>query len=310
VILVTGGTGFVGRALVKALAEGGHRVALLTRDPERLDLAGDAVVRRGDLLDPNSLVAALDGVNTVVNLAAALPDAGLAAPLIRRINVEGSANLARAAARCNVAQFVHGSSAGVYGDGLTLRLRDELSPVAPTTLYERTKLEAERAIVAELSQTPVAWSILRPSGLHGPGRLASAHFYHRICHRPLWIHGPATVVVHPTYVGDVVHAILKMLDRTDLRAEVLNIAGPRSLTYQELIKLLASRLGVRVHQFQFPVRLPRSVATLARLEGLAHAVVNRGLDTTKARRLIGFEPHPLEAGIDETIAWARREQLL
>jgi len=49
---------------------------------------------------------------------------------------------------------------------------------------------------------------------------------------------------------------------------------------------------------------------MAGLERLSRAVVNRGLDTTKARRLIGFAPCPLETGIDETIAWARREQLL
>jgi nucleoside-diphosphate-sugar epimerase len=140
--------------------------------------------------------------------------------------------------------------------------------------------------------------------------LASAQFYRRICRRPLWIHGPATVVVHPTYVGDVVAAILLTLGRTDLQAEVINIAGPRALTYQDLIKLLASRLGVRVYQFQLPVRFTRGVAMMAGLESLARPVVNRSLDITKARHLLGFEPHPLEVGIDETIAWARRERLL
>lgn len=321
-ILVTGGAGFVGRALITALVERGDQVALLARNPERIDLPGKIDIRRGDLLDPISLKAALDGVKTVVHLGAALPDAGLTPAMVRRTNVDGSANLARAAAQCGVAQFVHGSSAGVYGDGVTPDLRDESSPVAPKTLYEQTKLAAEQAIIAELSQTSVAWSILRPSGVHGPGRLASARFYRRICRRPCWIHGPATVMVHPTYVGDVISAILLMLGRTDLRAEVLNIAGPRALPYRELIETVASRLGVRVHQFQLPLRLTRGIATTVMagarrfyrgptgLERLASAVINRSLDITKAKRLLGYEPYPLEAGIDETIAWARRERLL
>ncbi|MEP7308828.1 MAG: NAD(P)-dependent oxidoreductase [Acidobacteriota bacterium] len=321
-ILVTGGTGFVGRALVPALLQRDHRIALLVRRPNGLTERGNTVVRQGDLLDPASLVAALEGVTTVVHLAAALPESGLPASEVRRVNVEGSENLARAAVRCKIVQFVHGSSAGVYGDGTTLGPHDESSPVAPTTVYEQTKLDAERAVVSELAHTPVVWSILRPSGLHGPGRLASARFLHRICHRPVWIHGPATTLLHPTYVGDFVAAILCTLGRIDLHTEIINIAGPRALTYRDLIELVASRLGVRVHQFQIPLRLPRSLGRLTRtrtrelqdqttgIERLTRSVVNRSVDITKARRLLGFEPYPLERGLDHTIAWARGERLL
>jgi nucleoside-diphosphate-sugar epimerase len=152
--------------------------------------------------------------------------------------------------------------------------------------------------------------------------LASARFYRRICRTPLWVHGPAEVMVHPTYVGDLVAAILLTLGRTDLNAEVMNIAGPRALTYRELIDFVATRLGVRVHQVQIPLRFTRGVAMMALagarrvyrgptgLERLTCAVINRSLDITKARRLLGFQPHSLEIGIDETIAWARRERLL
>ena len=78
-------------------------------------------------------------------------------------------------------------------------------------------------------------------------------------------------------------------------------------------------MGVRVAQFQVPGRLARSLARLAGppgfsrspgLERLTRAMVNRSLDTGKAERLLGFAPYPLDAGIDETIAWARRERLL
>jgi len=322
VILVTGGTGFVGRALVPALLEREHRIALLVRRPARLTEKGNILVRQGDLLDPSSLVAALEGVTTIVHLAAALPDSGLAASEVRRVNVEGSMNLARAAVGCKIVQFVHGSSAGVYGDGTTLGPRDESSPAAPRTVYEQTKLEAERAVVSELAHTSVAWSILRPSGMHGPERLASARFFHRICHQPVWIHGPAITLLHPTYVGDVVTAILRTLGRIDLHAEIINIGGPRALTYRELIELVASRLGVRVRQLQIPLRLPRSLGRLAptrtrtlhdrttAIERLTRSVVNRSVDISKARRLLGFEPYSLELGLDHTIEWARRERLL
>ena len=152
VILVTGGTGFIGQALVQALAERGQRMAVLTRDPARLALrTGQIVVRQGDVLDPPSLVAALEGVTTVVHLAAALPDSGVPASTAGGSTWQGREIWRVLPHVATSAQFVHGSSAGVYGDGLTSEPRGESSPVAPRTRYEESKLEAERAIAGELS---------------------------------------------------------------------------------------------------------------------------------------------------------------
>jgi nucleoside-diphosphate-sugar epimerase len=192
----------------------------------------------------------------------------------------------------------------VYGDGSGMEPQRESDPVAPRTWYEQSKLEAEAAIASELAESEVGWTVLRPAGVHGPGRLASARFYRRVRHRPLWVHGPATVLVHPTSVHDVVAAIDRTIGRTDLGGEILNIAGPRALTYPDLITLLGLRMGVRVFQVQVPGRLAPILARVTR------PVVNRSVDTSKAERLIGYRPGPLEAGIDETIAWARRERLL
>jgi nucleoside-diphosphate-sugar epimerase len=271
---------------------------------------------------PRSLSGALDGISTVIHLAAALPDAGLPDTIVRSLNVEGTRNLARAAAQHGIEQFVHCSSAGVYGDGREPGLRDESSPPEPGTLYERTKLESERVLEEELSQTPVAWITLRPAGVHGPGRAATALFYRRICHQRVWLHGPATVLVHPTYVDDVVAAIQLSVARRDLRGEVLNIAGARVFEYPLLIEYVARRLGVRVRQLQLRwpfIRMAASagVAALGQLGGsmpaldrLTRPIINRSVDTSKARRLLGFEPYPFEQGIDDTIAWARQEHRL
>jgi nucleoside-diphosphate-sugar epimerase len=242
---------------------------------------------------------------------------------MRRTNVDGTANLARAVAdHHQVVQFVHASSAGVYGDGITPGLRDESTAVAPATFYEWTKLHAERAAAECLSGSSVSLVILRPSGVHGPGRLTTARFYRQISRRPLWIHGPATVMVHPTFVRDVAVAVAQSVGRLELHGEVLNIAGPRAMSYPELIELLAKRLGVHVHQLRLPDQAIRATAynllRVSRHLGGAPAVisrltrtfVNRTVDINKAKRLLAFSPLPIEVGIDETIAWARRERLL
>lgn len=315
-VLVTGGTGFVGRALVPALAACGHRVAVLTR---RAAPAEQGIEwRAGDLRDPASLARALDGIETVVHLAAALPAAGVPPEAIRGVNVDGTRELARAAARAGVSRFIHGSSAGVYGDGMGSRPHEETEQAAPATPYERSKLEGEAAVIAELAGTDVSWVVLRPSGVQGPGRAATADFYRRIRRQPLWVHGPATVIVQPTDVGDLVQGILRALDRPAVAGDVINIGGAEALRYPDLIGRIARLLGVRVRQLQVPPGPARAAARIglraighsAALRRMAQPFVNRSVDITRARRLLGFEPSPLDESIERTIAWARRENRL
>lgn len=322
-VLITGGTGFIGRALIPELVQRGNRVGVLTRNPDRgAEHKRCVEIRHGDVCDPASLRSALEGVTAVIHLAAALPGTGLTPEAMRRTNVDGTTNLARAAAEKQVAQFVHCSSAAVYGDGIIPGLRDESTAVAPASLYAQTKLEGERAVVGQLSGSSVSWMILRPPAVDGPGRPSTVRFYRQICRRPLWIHGPATVMLQPTHVRDVVAAIALSIGRFDLGGEILNIAGPRTMSYPQLIELLASRLGVRAFQFRLPEQPTRAAACgvmrVSRFFGrrpslidrLTRTTLNRTVDIGKAERLLGFVPLPLEAGIDATIAWARRERLL
>jgi dihydroflavonol-4-reductase len=323
VILLTGGSGFVGQAVIPALLDRGYRLRLLSRRGPGGRTYPGVDIRSGDLLDPSSLDAVLEGVDTVVHLAAALPVSSMPDDVMYAVNVEGSRNLARAAVRSGVHRFVHGSSGGVYGDGAEASPRSESAPPMPGTPYERTKLEGEAAAVSELSTGGVPWIVLRPSGVHGPGRLATAEFYRQIACRRVWIHGPARVIVHPTYVADVVSAILLALERTGIRDEVFNIAGPEPIEYTQLIASVARQLGVRPVQLHVPGPPVRALARVAStalnlagrgsvpaIERLRRSTINRSLDTSKARRLLGFQPYPLLSGIEATIAWARAERRL
>ena len=227
-ILVTGGTGFIGQRLVSDLTETGTAIRVLTRTPAAAThLPGTAEIRSGNLLDPPSLRAALDGVTTVVHLGASVgvePTADMF-----RVNVEGTRNLARAARAQGVASFVHVSSAGIYGNGTTETPHTEAATPAPQSEYERSKFESERALVDLLDGSGIRWTILRPAGVHGPGRAATLAFYRMIQRRRLWIHGPARVIVHPTYVDDVVGAVRLVLDRSDCGGRIFNIAGERAI---------------------------------------------------------------------------------
>jgi nucleoside-diphosphate-sugar epimerase len=324
-ILVTGGTGFVGRHVVSALCSAGHSVRVLTRhaDHARTVLGDGVELAAGDVLDATTLDSAGEDVEIVVHLAASVPRPGPSPPAVHDTNVQGTGNLAAVALRSGVRLFIHGSSAGVYGDGLAAVPHREDSPLRARSEYERSKVEAERAVRSELEHTRVGLVVLRIAGVHGPGRPATLAFYREVLRRRIWLHAPATVIVHPTYVGDVVQAILSAADRNEAVGSTLNIAGERAVTYPELIDLTGRLLGTRVRQIRAPAVAGRVLAgaTTAsyRLLGrpvpdsiarLGTSVINRSLDTSLARSVLGFTPAPLEDTIRDTITWYRQQGML
>ncbi len=302
-ILVSGGTGFVGRHLVRHLVAHGHAVRVLSRSPRPPAAPPGAEWAAGDLRDPGSLAAPLHGVRAVVHLAAILPAGGRSDADLAALNAGGTEALARAARAAATARFLHVSSAGVYGDNPRPEPLLETDPPAPGNGYERSKLAAERALEGTLSSSDVRWTILRPAGLYGPDRPATA------------------ALVPPTHVDDLVRAIAAALEHDGLAGEVINVGGSRGLEYRELIGLIGSRVGHTPVQISVPAwcAFPaRGAAAAWRVAGtppaalarLAKARVNRTVSTEKARRLLAFQPMPLERGLDETAAELRGKGLL
>ena len=281
-ILLTGGTGFVGRHLSRQLVSDGLSVRVLSRAPGCVPLPESIQWCPGDLSDEASLRAALEGIDAVVHAGAALG----VAPDLERVNAGGTEALARAARAAGVRRFVHVSSAGVYGDGAPQTLHRESDVPAPATPYERSKLAAERALASALEGARTVWTILRPPGLYGADRPATAALFRDVARKRIWLHGPTRVVVHPTHVSDLVAAIRIVLARDDLQGEVFNIGGERALEHSELIALIGARVGRTPLQLRAP----------------ALRTVHRAVDISKARRVLGYAPMTLEAGLDQTAA--------
>jgi nucleoside-diphosphate-sugar epimerase len=284
-LLITGGTGFVGRHLVHALAGDGRPIRALVRgDSPRQALPSSVHIARGDLTDSPAVVRALDGVAAVIHLAASLPGTPDAAAAFRR-DVESTRLLARAARQAGVRTFVHVSSAGVYGAATTAAPMTEEAPLRAQSPYERSKLESETAVRDELSGGDTAWVILRPPGIYGPGRPQTLDFLRQVRRRPVWLHGRHRVIVHPVHVDDVVDAIRTVLARDDARGEVFNVGGERPIVYQELIALVGRLLPCRVYQVSLP----------------AAGVINRSVDSSKAAARLGFRPRLLTEGMAQSI---------
>ncbi len=315
-ILVTGGSGFVGRHLVAALVGRDEAVRVLSRSASSTPAVRGLTVTIGDLTDAASLERAADGVRVIIHLAARLAPPNVTDTTLHSVNVRMTAAVALAARNAGAERFIHVSSGGVYGDGRTASPHRESDAPHPGNPYERSKLAAEEALVSTLDASGVAWTILRPAGIYGAGRVATASFFDEVRRRALWLHGSPNVVVHPTHVSDVVQACVRVLEaqRAAIAGRILNVAGERALPFHEFVAMTSAMLGVRSRQFVIPGWIGRPLARGVGLGMLTAGVrvptgidragrgwVNRALDTTLVREMLGFTPIKLQDGLRQTL---------
>ena len=315
-VLVTGGNGFVGRAVLDRLVAAGRPVRALARsDASAATLAGaGAEPARGDILDPPSLERAMAGAEVVYHVAGVngfcFPDPAV----LYRGNVDGTGNVVRAAAAAGVRRIVHTSSAATIGEEAGT-LATEHSPHRGRFLshYERSKLEAERLAMAEAARLGVELVSVNPASVQGPGRT----------------HGTAKILIDALNgrLRLVVDSRLSVIDVADcveghLLAEERGAAGERyllsgaTLTVREAVALLGRIAG----REERPRRLPPPVAMAmaAAVEGLARARRRRPpvcremvrtilhghrYDGSRATRELGLAYTPIEDSLRRAAEW-------
>jgi nucleoside-diphosphate-sugar epimerase len=165
-ILVTGASGFAGRAVMTALAEAGNTVrAAVRRPPSPAFANGVEVIQHADLLQPVDWRALLAGIDQVVHLAGVAHTSGVDRATYDRVNHRATAELAAAAAAVDVKHFVFISSIRAQCGPAADHALTERDPPLPTEAYGRSKLAAEGAV----RDAGVPFTILRPVLLYGPG---------------------------------------------------------------------------------------------------------------------------------------------
>ncbi len=166
---VTGGSGFVGRALVRTLLERGDGVQALVRSDAAAEKVRGAALTRGDLDDVAAMAEGMRGCDVVFHSAAKVEAWGDPADF-HRINVQGTANVIRAAREAGVPRFVHVGTEAAFADGTPMVDLDERRPLPakPIGLYPRTKNAAER-VVLEANGEGLATMVCRPRFIWGKG---------------------------------------------------------------------------------------------------------------------------------------------
>lgn len=175
-VLVTGGVGYIGSWVTRHLLGAGFNVIVFDYlgfgSEPLLSIIGHPRFKfiRGDIRNLDELDVAMKGVDFVAHLAAIVGEAACNKDPdgSKKINMDGTVNVARMAKKNNVQRMVFFSTCSSYGVQDTSILANEETPVNPVSLYAETKIYAEKLIADELFQSNVSWCIFRPSTVHGP----------------------------------------------------------------------------------------------------------------------------------------------
>lgn len=297
-VAVTGGTGFVGGALSKALLEKGFAVRIVSRAKPARPLPG-AAYAEADFSDIESLKRALAGADAVVHLAAALFCRSKEAFL--QANAAGTANLTAAAGAVGtVKKIVYLSSLAAAGPSGAQTPKTESQPDAPVSYYGRSKREGETAVRKFSGGNFV---ILRPPIVYGKKDFGLSTIAEWVRRGVMVNAGSATGRFSFIYLDDLVRALLEALETDKFNGGTFYVCENRAYTWREFITLLAAGMGVKM---PFMVSLPPWAVYAA---GWAYEIVSAvtgatpALNRDKAREAPGPNWTASPALWEKTAGW-------
>jgi len=303
-VLVTGGTGFVGRAIVARLHGAGHAVRLLVRQPAspraaELATRHDAELAVGDVLNPSTLTPAVQGTEAVIHLVGIISELGR--NTFEQAHTVATHNVVQAASEAGVKRYLHMSALGTR-------------PQARSR-YHQTKWKAEEAV----RRSALSWTIFRPSLIYG----AEDQFVQLFTRLSRWspllpVIGSGRARLQPIEVDDVAAAFVGALAEPRAVGMTFDLCGPDRLTFPGILNAIGATTGRRRWRVRIPLWLARPQAALfefvfPRFLGRA-APLNRDQlvmleednvgDPWPATELFGLALRPFRDGVERCLAAA------
>ena len=309
--LIIGGSGFIGTRLVPRLFENNLSVKIGDINPSS---SFSEICGHCDVRDPNSLRNAMEGVDTIINLAAEHRDDVRPASRYEEINVQGAQHICQAATDRGISRIVFTSSVAVYG--LQSRVVDEEGPFLPFNAYGETKLRAEAVFRAWAEEDPArTLVIVRPTVVFGEGNRGNVYnLLRQIATGKFLMVGSGGNTKSMAYVGNVVAFLIHSL-ALGPGTHIFNYVDGPDMTTETLVSHIRNCLG----RHEKLVRIPKTLAlgggylfdVVARISGRTFPIsairVRKFCESTQFRadRLseIGFMPtYSLSEALARTIS--------
>jgi uncharacterized protein YbjT (DUF2867 family) len=290
-VFITGGTGFVGRAVIQALRAEGYAVRCLVRRGSEPDLRGFGAIERveGDVMARQTLDDGLAGCDAVVHLVGIIRERPAIGSTFERVHVQGTQNVVGAAAAAGVRRYLHMSALGTRAGA--------------RSRYHRTKWAAEEAV----RSSPLPWTIFRPSIVYGPGDEFVTMLRGMIEGLPVVpVIGSGRQRLQPVPVAQVAQGFARALALEATVKHTYDVGGPDAVSMVELLDMIAAALGRRRRlKVHVPIRLVRPVTQiLHRLPGypltpdqLLMLEEDNTCDPSAFFSTFGLTPVPLAVGL-------------
>ncbi|MBI4240270.1 MAG: complex I NDUFA9 subunit family protein [Candidatus Rokubacteria bacterium] len=229
-ILVTGGTGFVGKAVVRALQAQGFMVRCLVRPGSEPDLRGFESIERvpGDVLTPKGLAASIEGCTAVVHLVGIIREHPGLGITFERLHAAATIHMVEATRAAGVRRYLQMSALGTRPNA--------------RSRYHQTKWEAEEAV----RRSGLEWTIFRPSVIYGTGDgfvTLLARLVRRLPVVP--VIGDGTYQLQPVAVEQVAEAFARATTREATAGQTYEVGGPRPYAFTEILDMIGAALGKR-----------------------------------------------------------------
>jgi nucleoside-diphosphate-sugar epimerase len=306
-VLLTGSTGFVGTALLSELKNlPDFRVVSVVRSA--VSLASDDVVVVGNIDGTTDYLSALNGVDVVVHAAARAhvmrDEVADTLAEFRKVNVDGTLNLARQAAAAGVKRFVFISSIGVHGLNSS-RPFTETDSEAPHDAYAISKYEAEQGLRKLATETGLEVVIIRPPLVYGGAAPGNFRSLINLASKPIPL--PFASVNNKrsmVYVGNLVDLIVRCIHHPSAANETFLVSDGDDVSLRSLLTMMRSAMGRSARLVPVPVGLFKLAGALTGKRGVVDRLVgDLQVDSSKARTLLEWvPPFTVSQGIEATVA--------
>jgi NADH dehydrogenase len=295
VILVAGGTGFVGGGIVRELLRRGKRVSVLTRSA--LKAAGrfpglEIDLREGDVRDAASLVGAVSDAETVIGCQQ-FPNSPIENPrrghTFEEIDARGTERLVEAARVAGVTRYIYLSGVGASAD-------------APQHWF-RAKWRAETAV----RESGIPYVIFRPSWIYGPEDNSLNRFLGMARFLPFvpLIGAASKQRLQPVFIDDVARAVAEAIDNPGADGQTFEIGGPEVFTMSEIVRAALQAAGKRQPMLPAPKAVVKLAASFLQFlpgrpltpDAVEFATLDALADPSEVERKLGLKMTPLRAAL-------------